>query len=102
MRRRTDSYLAKRLREFERRCLIRILRRVEGDMSNAARIAGRDRSSFYGLLKRHEIDYRSFRRRRPRLTQHPPAETSPVAKPADRAVAERAREWFGISVAADR
>lgn len=100
MKRRADAYLAKRVAQFERRCLIRILRCADGDMSQAARIAGRDRASFYGLLKRHGIDWRSFRPRRRQSTQQQQAQAAPTAKPAE--ASAKPREWFGISVAADR
>ena len=49
---------------FERRYLAGLLRATEGNISTAARIAGRNRTEFYNLLGRHELDPETFRRRR--------------------------------------
>ncbi len=46
---------------FERQYLVRVLRSTQGNVSHAARLAGRDRSKFYKLLHRHELDPCSFR-----------------------------------------
>ncbi|MEO1574498.1 MAG: sigma 54-interacting transcriptional regulator, partial [Pseudomonadota bacterium] len=46
---------------FERQYLVRVLRTTQGNVSHAARLAGRDRSKFYKLLHRHELDPGSFR-----------------------------------------
>ncbi|MFK7886512.1 MAG: sigma 54-interacting transcriptional regulator [Gammaproteobacteria bacterium] len=46
---------------FERQYLVRVLRTTQGNVSHAARLAGRDRSKFYKLLHRHELDPCSFR-----------------------------------------
>ena len=46
---------------FERRYLAGILRTTEGNISNAARMAGRNRTEFYRLLQRHELDPAAFR-----------------------------------------
>ena len=42
-------------RAFERDYLVRILRMTRGNMTNAARIAGRNRTEFYRLLDRHSL-----------------------------------------------
>ncbi|MEM6639730.1 MAG: sigma 54-interacting transcriptional regulator [Pseudomonadota bacterium] len=46
---------------FERQYLVRVLRRTKGNVSRAAKLAGRDRSKFYKLLHRHELDPATFR-----------------------------------------
>ncbi|MCB1774195.1 MAG: sigma-54-dependent Fis family transcriptional regulator [Gammaproteobacteria bacterium] len=48
---------------FERRYLAGLLRATEGNISTAARIAGRNRTEFYNLLNRHGLEPESFRRR---------------------------------------
>jgi two-component system response regulator GlrR len=48
---------------FERRYLIGVLRAVEGNISTAAKLAGRNRTEFYKLLGRHDLDPSRFRRR---------------------------------------
>lgn len=50
---------AKRI--FERRYLIDVLRITGGQVSNAARLAGRNRTEFYKLLTRHALDAAQFR-----------------------------------------
>ncbi len=46
---------------FERRYLAGILRATNGNVTNAARLAGRNRTEFYKLLHRHELDPAAFR-----------------------------------------
>ena len=46
---------------FERRYLTGILRATNGNVTNAARLAGRNRTEFYKLLHRHELDPAAFR-----------------------------------------
>lgn len=46
---------------FERQYLVRLLRATGGNVSRAARLAGRDRSKFYQLLRRHHLDPAQFR-----------------------------------------
>ncbi len=46
---------------FERQYLLRLLRATRGNVSRAARLAGRDRSKFYQLLRRHHLDPAQFR-----------------------------------------
>jgi two-component system response regulator GlrR len=42
-------------REFEQQYLVRLMQITEGNVSHAARIAGRNRTEFYKLLGRHHI-----------------------------------------------
>jgi len=48
---------------FERRYLIGVLRAAEGNITTASRMAGRNRTEFYKLLSRHNLDPTRFRRR---------------------------------------
>lgn len=48
---------------FERRYLNGVLRAAEGNITTAARMAGRNRTEFYKLLGRHNLDPTHFRRR---------------------------------------
>ncbi len=48
-------------RTFERRYIIDVLRMTGGHVSNAARLAGRNRTEFYKLLTRHALDAAQFR-----------------------------------------
>lgn len=47
--------------EFERKYLISVLRIANGNVANAARIAGRNRTEFYKLLGQHKLDAGDFR-----------------------------------------
>jgi len=47
--------------EFERRYLIRLMERAKGSVSEAARIAGVDRTNFRRLLQRHALDATTFK-----------------------------------------
>ncbi|MFT7457896.1 MAG: two-component system response regulator GlrR [Planctomycetota bacterium] len=47
--------------EFERNYLISVLRVSQGQVANAARIAGRNRTEFYKLLNQHNINPVDFR-----------------------------------------
>lgn len=42
--------------EFEQRYLTKVLRITEGNVTQAAKIAGRNRTDFYKLLKKHNIE----------------------------------------------
>jgi two-component system response regulator GlrR len=53
--------LAERVALFERRALIRIPRKANGNVANAARLAGHNRTNFYRLLQRHGLDPSAFR-----------------------------------------
>lgn len=46
---------------FERDYLARVLRMTGGNVSQAARLAGRNRTEFYRLLKRHALDPARFK-----------------------------------------
>ncbi|MBK1735258.1 two-component system response regulator GlrR [Halorhodospira abdelmalekii] len=47
---------------FERDYLVRLLKLTEGNVSRAARLAGRNRTEFYRLLSRHELQPIDFKR----------------------------------------
>ncbi len=55
------SFLSQRVLEFERRVLVRILRKVGGRVTTAAALAGRNRTQFYRLLEWHELKPKDFR-----------------------------------------
>lgn len=46
---------------FEHGYLVKVLKITEGNVTQAARIAGRNRTDFYKLLARHELDPNSFK-----------------------------------------
>ncbi len=46
---------------FERRYLIKVLKLTEGNVTQAARIAGRNRTDFYKLLGRHDLEPSTFK-----------------------------------------
>ena len=47
--------------EFDRRYLVRVLKLASGNVRRASEIAGRNRTEFYRLLKRHEIRPADFK-----------------------------------------
>lgn len=47
---------------FERDYLVRLLNLTEGNIALSARLAERNRSEFYNLLKRHHLDPKQFRK----------------------------------------
>jgi two-component system response regulator GlrR len=49
-------------RSFERDYLAKLLRTTEGNVSQAARLAKRNRSDFYSLLNRHQLDPVAFKK----------------------------------------
>jgi DNA-binding NtrC family response regulator len=49
-------------REFERAYLVEVLRRARGNVTAAAKMAGRHRTDFYELLRRHNLTGTAFRR----------------------------------------
>jgi two-component system response regulator GlrR len=53
--------LDKARRAFERDYLVRILKITEGNVTRAARLAGRNRTEFYRLLDRHELTPAAFK-----------------------------------------
>ncbi|WP_280546242.1 two-component system response regulator GlrR [Halomonas sp. 11-S5] len=46
---------------FERSYLVKVLKITEGNVTQAARIAGRNRTDFYKLLARHELEPSAFK-----------------------------------------
>ena len=48
-------------RAFERDYLVRILKITEGNVTCAARLAGRNRTEFYRLLERHALQPSTFK-----------------------------------------
>ena len=48
-------------RNFERDYLVQLLKITHGNVTNAARIAKRNRSDFYSLLNRHQIEPALFK-----------------------------------------
>ncbi|OGA27771.1 MAG: two-component system response regulator GlrR [Betaproteobacteria bacterium RIFCSPLOWO2_12_FULL_67_28] len=48
-------------RAFERHYLVRILKATNGNVSRAARLAGRNRTEFYRLLERHALEPAMFK-----------------------------------------
>ena len=50
-------------RDFEHDYLIRLLQSTAGNVTQAARIAQRNRTEFYKLLARHELDPANFKQR---------------------------------------
>jgi two-component system response regulator GlrR len=48
-------------KRFEHEYLTQLLKITEGNVSQAARLAGRNRSEFYSLLHRHELDPATFK-----------------------------------------
>jgi two-component system, NtrC family, response regulator GlrR len=41
--------------QFERQYLVRVLKMTEGNVTRAAELAGRNRTDFYKLLKKHDL-----------------------------------------------
>jgi two-component system response regulator GlrR len=56
------SSFAEAQQEFERNYLVRLLQMTEGNVTQAARLAQRNRTEFYKLLNRHQIEPGAFRR----------------------------------------
>jgi len=50
---------------FEQEYLVRLLKITHGNVSHAARLAGRNRTEFYRLLERHQLDPAQFRATEP-------------------------------------
>jgi two-component system response regulator GlrR len=53
--------LAAAKENFEHQYLVKVLKMSEGKVSRAAQIAGRNRTDFYKLMKRHELSSESFK-----------------------------------------
>ena len=47
---------------FERDYLIQVLSMTEGNVSQAAKLAGKYRADFYDLLKKHELNAHEFKK----------------------------------------
>ena len=47
--------------QFELNYLRKLLQMTKGNVTNAARLAGRNRTEFYKLLSRHELDASDFK-----------------------------------------
>ncbi|XNM71503.1 hypothetical protein ACLK11_14705 [Escherichia coli] len=47
--------------EFELNYLRKLLQITKGNVTHAARMAGRNRTEFYKLLSRHELDANDFK-----------------------------------------
>lgn len=54
--------LAQAKKQFEHEYLVQLLLATDGNVPLAAEIAGRNRSDFYKLIKRHDIDATQFRK----------------------------------------
>ena len=54
------------MREFEKRCVIRILRKTGGNIRQAALLIDERRSRLYRILKRHGLKADDFRHADPR------------------------------------
>ena len=57
----TFTSLDEAKKHFERDYLVRLLRLTEGSVSQAARLAQRNRTEFYKLLERHQLDPKGFK-----------------------------------------
>jgi two-component system response regulator GlrR len=66
---------------FDRRYLVSVLRAAEGNVTNAARMAGRNRTEFYKLLERHGLDPAQFRKRRTRSKRYGGSESPESSLP---------------------
>jgi two-component system, NtrC family, response regulator GlrR len=58
---RQDLSYAKAKQHFEREYLIRLLKITSGQVSEAARLAGRNRTEFYRLLGKHQLSPAMFK-----------------------------------------
>jgi len=56
-----NEYTCAVVQQFERNYIISVLRITNGNVANATRIAGRNRTDFYKLLNRHGINPADFR-----------------------------------------
>ena len=46
---------------FERDYVVRLLKQTRGNVTDAARLAQRNRSEFYALMRRHALDPKQFK-----------------------------------------
>ena len=85
---------------FEKRYLMRVMERSKGSVSEAARLAGLDRTNFRRLLQRHGIDaddVQVARRRRRQSSTASPSRTAP--RRADRSSGNRSPSRAGAPFA---
>ena len=53
---------------FERDYLVHVLSMTEGNVSQAAKLAGKYRADFYDLLRKHEIKVEDFKKSNPAIS----------------------------------
>jgi two-component system, NtrC family, response regulator GlrR len=53
---------------FERDYLVQVLAMTEGNVSQAAKLAGKYRADFYDLLKKHDLKVEEFKKTKPPLS----------------------------------
>jgi two-component system response regulator GlrR len=53
---------------FERDYLVQVLALTEGNVSQAAKLAGKYRADFYDLLKKHQLKVDEFKKVKPAFT----------------------------------
>jgi two-component system response regulator GlrR len=53
---------------FERDYLVQVLSMTEGNVSQAAKLAGKYRADFYDLLKKHDLKTDEFKKPKPTFT----------------------------------
>jgi two-component system, NtrC family, response regulator GlrR len=53
---------------FERDYLVQVLAMTEGNVSQAAKLAGKYRADFYDLLKKHDLKVEEFKRTKPTIS----------------------------------
>ena len=58
--------LDKRVNEFEKRCLIRLLKKTGGNLRKVALLVDTRRTRLYRTMKRHGIKIEDFRHANPR------------------------------------
>jgi len=69
-------------RAFERDYLVRTLKITEGNVTHAARLAGRNRTEFYRLLERHALAPAMFKRARAAEAEAPGAARGRASEPS--------------------
>jgi two-component system response regulator GlrR len=68
-------------RAFEREYLARILKITQGNVTQAARLAGRNRTEFYRLLDRHALQPAMFKMSPPSDAENVESSTASRARP---------------------
>jgi len=61
MRKKIPGWIDKRLELFEKRCLIRLMRKTVGNVRQAAKLTDTRRSKLYLLMKKHGLKINDFR-----------------------------------------